>query len=526
MCCWNRSAAGVSAARAGIGGARTGLAEGAAARAAAAEGAAARGAATVEAEAPAAAAGRLPEVRAAEAAPSAEAISARSRDVTRHFDDDANFDRLIAAADARGGQAAATPGIAYTTIPAEALPGVMDRGLLSGRALGRPGGTNSENIWFKEGNPFYADGVTLAIPVERLEAYGGIRGAGLAGQPGVVRVPFEAAPEGIPFSEFAVVSAVPRGFVEPIYTPSWWRGPLGQHVPDELRFSGPALRPLETSAARAEGAAGGARPAAAGPAVAPKAAVGPCPTCSRPAAPAAAPAAKPAGAPAATSPAATAAKPADAPAAAAKPVEKPATPNPASAVAKEKLNTAIKDWIGARGAAGRTLTQGELMNLVTDLGTTQRPLMTDLTSDFANKAIFPERPAVLLGNPESGPSVWILGWREGDFTPIHDHGASRAAVNVFKGPLEETVYSTPDGVFLNRSVSEGTTVPIPAPYTHMMGNSGAVTPEAISIHAYDPPLKMMDYYEVKNGKLEFTGKWEDDEITLKRAQDARAAKGN
>jgi hypothetical protein len=176
--------------------------------------------------------------RAAEPAPEAAELAKRGDDLQAHYDEDATWERLLAAADDNGGTAPPVEGLSYTTVPRSVFEQVKENGLLTGRALGQAPGENANNLWFKEGNPFYAEGPTLVIPTKRLLELGGARGTGLAGQPGVVRVPHDAVPEGIPFSEFAVVEALPRGYSEPLHVPSWWEGPLSSLPPKELRPAG------------------------------------------------------------------------------------------------------------------------------------------------------------------------------------------------------------------------------------------------------------------------------------------------
>jgi len=172
----------------------------------------------------------------------------------------------------------------------------------------------------------------------------------------------------------------------------------------------------------------------------------------------------------------------------------------------------------------RTLTQSELLELVEHVDAQFGPRVQKLMSELGDKKLYPERPAILLSGADGGPSVYLLGWRQGEFTPIHDHGASRAAVKAVHGSVEEVFYHVRDGQLITRErvLPEGQKIPVPAPYIHKMGRSteGA----SASIHAYDPPLRMMDYYEFSNGELRYTGKWLDDELELADKQAAASTK--
>ncbi len=144
-------------------------------------------------------------------------------------DSDRLFDATIARREATGG-APPHPELAFSGFGADHLCGIVQRGLCSGEALGKPPGANSSNIWFKRGAPFYVDSPTLVIPAGKLLMMGGSDGVGLSGQKGVMKVPHGAAPAGIPIEEFAIVYALVGGWVVPVYKPSHWMGPAGEEV--------------------------------------------------------------------------------------------------------------------------------------------------------------------------------------------------------------------------------------------------------------------------------------------------------
>jgi hypothetical protein len=157
-------------------------------------------------------------------------IMSRATRLGRVADSDAVFPALIAFADAQGGSAPMHMDLAFSGIGSTALPAIASTGLRAGVALGKPPGPNADFIWFSRGRPFYADCITLVIPVSQLSAIGGFDSAGLAGQSNVMKVPHKAAPGGIPLTQFAIVYAVARGFVIPIYKPSHWIGPAGEEM--------------------------------------------------------------------------------------------------------------------------------------------------------------------------------------------------------------------------------------------------------------------------------------------------------
>ncbi|MBX7113073.1 MAG: hypothetical protein K1X64_01975 [Myxococcaceae bacterium] len=173
--------------------------------------------------------------RAGKAAVTAEAVTADFGAIRAAAQsirgDEALFERMIASAAESGGKAPAHSGLAFTTVPDSALESIMKNNLVAGRALGREAGENANSIWFSRGNPFYGEGTTLVIPVERLMELGGVESYGVAGQSGVMRVPFEALPGGIPFSEFAVVESIGKGYVQELWRPSTWKGGIGPLLP-------------------------------------------------------------------------------------------------------------------------------------------------------------------------------------------------------------------------------------------------------------------------------------------------------
>src|SRR3989344_4485170 len=60
-------------------------------------------------------------------------------------------------------------------------------------------------------------------------------------------------------------------------------------------------------------------------------------------------------------------------------------------------------------------------------------LIEKITRTFDNRERFIERPAIKMLGGENEPVIWLLGWRNGEGTPIHDHGNSEAGVHILKG---------------------------------------------------------------------------------------------
>jgi len=96
----------------------------------------------------------------------------------------------------------------------------------------------------------------------------------------------------------------------------------------------------------------------------------------------------------------------------------------------------------------------------------------------------------LLG--DDAVDVWLLSWLPGHSTDLHDHGASAAAFTVVRGRLTE-LRQGPDGRLHTVPRGTGSVTGLAPGVIHDVHGSGR-TP-AVSIHAYSPPLREMNFYE-------------------------------
>jgi predicted metal-dependent enzyme (double-stranded beta helix superfamily) len=87
--------------------------------------------------------------------------------------------------------------------------------------------------------------------------------------------------------------------------------------------------------------------------------------------------------------------------------------------------------------------------------------------------------------------VWLLTWLPGQSTELHDHGSSAAAFTVVQGVLEE-VRATVPGRHTTLTRGLGATARIASGAIHDV-RAVAGRP-AVSIHAYSPPLRSMNYW--------------------------------
>lgn len=88
--------------------------------------------------------------------------------------------------------------------------------------------------------------------------------------------------------------------------------------------------------------------------------------------------------------------------------------------------------------------------------------------------------------------VWLIGWWQGQHTPMHDHGGASGAVAVVGGVLQETILR-PSVPAISRLLPSGTLIEVPPSAIHRVGNVFPVP--ATSIHAYSPPQLEMTTYE-------------------------------
>jgi hypothetical protein len=94
----------------------------------------------------------------------------------------------------------------------------------------------------------------------------------------------------------------------------------------------------------------------------------------------------------------------------------------------------------------------------------------------------------------SDQDIWVLRWLPGQSTGFHDHGASLGALVVTAGVLEERRPGE-----LPQVIRPGHTHTFGSNYAHDVRNVSAAP--AITIHAYSPPLREMNEYELDGSRL-------------------------
>lgn len=140
------------------------------------------------------------------------------------------------------------------------------------------------------------------------------------------------------------------------------------------------------------------------------------------------------------------------------------------------------------------------------------PHIRRLVCEFSDRTKYPERPMLTL--LEGRPSVYLLGWREGDFTDIHDHGSCEVGVAVIQGVVVEDLYAAlpiPGSkdlaclLEMSRFLRAGDLMTCPENYLHRVGN---IFPEtAATLHVYGPVLSEMRLFDAVGKALRYKGCW-------------------
>lgn len=88
--------------------------------------------------------------------------------------------------------------------------------------------------------------------------------------------------------------------------------------------------------------------------------------------------------------------------------------------------------------------------------------------------------------------VWLICWDIGQDTLLHDHGGSVGAFAVARGSLTEDFGAVHRTGLRTRRHVVGDAVGFGVDYLHNLVNVG--TEPTVSIHAYSPPLRSMNFY--------------------------------
>lgn len=97
-----------------------------------------------------------------------------------------------------------------------------------------------------------------------------------------------------------------------------------------------------------------------------------------------------------------------------------------------------------------------------------------------------------------GYQAWLLCWKRGQFSPIHDHTGSACGVRVIQGSATETVFrKRRDGRLVRGKTfthSIGTVIASVDSDIHTMGCLADAAEDLVSLHIYSPALTGMKFY--------------------------------
>jgi hypothetical protein len=93
---------------------------------------------------------------------------------------------------------------------------------------------------------------------------------------------------------------------------------------------------------------------------------------------------------------------------------------------------------------------------------------------------------------DAAVEVWLICWDIGQDTLLHDHGGSVGAFSVARGSLLEDYGAVHRTGLSTRRHTAGDAVGFGVDYLHNLVNVG--TEPMVSIHAYSPPLRTMNFY--------------------------------
>ena len=96
--------------------------------------------------------------------------------------------------------------------------------------------------------------------------------------------------------------------------------------------------------------------------------------------------------------------------------------------------------------------------------------------------------------------AWVMCWRNGQRSPIHDHRGSSCGVRVLDGVATETLFEfAPNGHVKAVASSDflpGAVIASADDDLHQVSNLQAGTADLVTLHVYSPPLLRMGTYSL------------------------------
>jgi DMSO/TMAO reductase YedYZ molybdopterin-dependent catalytic subunit len=140
-----------------------------------------------------------------------------------------------------------------------------------------------------------------------------------------------------------------------------------------------------------------------------------------------------------------------------------------------------------------------------------RPPLAELRERLANLAVRIEDVADYVRFSDAsyrrnlvraGPwyNVWVMCWKNGQRSPVHDHAASACAVRVLRGTLTETRFAlAPNGAVKavgSCDLEAGGVCVAQDAQMHQIANLQAGNADLVTLHIYTPPLSRMGTYSL------------------------------
>ncbi|KAA1418247.1 cysteine dioxygenase [Mumia zhuanghuii] len=156
--------------------------------------------------------------------------------------------------------------------------------------------------------------------------------------------------------------------------------------------------------------------------------------------------------------------------------------------------------------SGRALTPAQLRTVVDRFAAEARAGVYTPTFDWD------ERWHVRI-HADDDVEVWLISWTKEQGTELHDHGGSSGVFTVVEGALTEYVWAGSrhgsTGRLVDRVRRDGDTVSFGPRYVHDVRNHDDLP--AVSVHAYSPPISLMNYYDTTGSTLvRRASSWTDD----------------
>jgi cysteine dioxygenase len=96
--------------------------------------------------------------------------------------------------------------------------------------------------------------------------------------------------------------------------------------------------------------------------------------------------------------------------------------------------------------------------------------------------------------------AWVLCWKNGQRSPIHNHTGSACVVRVLRGTLTETLFEmAPNGhvkASYSRDIAEGSLIGSEDTDIHQVSNLQPEDADLVTLHVYTPPLTRMGTYSL------------------------------